>query len=272
MTIETFADAMRRLQHEARQPQASPTPRAAHSGSRWITGDFGRPDCPHCRGLGYVRVEVPVRHPLFGKLLRCECTEGVITHADRPALDVSIVSHMASGDRELKWSDIVPTPAITPAVNASRKTLQRSWGWVYLHGGNGPGKTLVLKTAVAVSARLKLSAAYVIWPDLLQHLRGGYRDDSFDERMDAWRDVEILAIDEFGRGKQTEWAEEAMLRVLDHRYTRATRENTGVTLYASNYAPDDYHHFDTWMTSRLLDKRFEVVPVQGPDMRLVMEA
>jgi hypothetical protein len=31
------------------------------------------PDCPCCKGLGYVRVNMPVGHPDFGSLALCRC-------------------------------------------------------------------------------------------------------------------------------------------------------------------------------------------------------
>ena len=36
-------------------------------------GGPGDPDCPHCGGIGYIREDVPVGHPNFGKLFPCSC-------------------------------------------------------------------------------------------------------------------------------------------------------------------------------------------------------
>ncbi|MGB9521744.1 MAG: hypothetical protein ACPL6F_03205, partial [Anaerolineales bacterium] len=33
----------------------------------------GDPNCPICHGSGYVRLEVPLGHPQFGKIQICEC-------------------------------------------------------------------------------------------------------------------------------------------------------------------------------------------------------
>jgi DNA replication protein DnaC len=33
----------------------------------------GDPNCPHCGGLGYLRADVPMGHPNFGRLEVCVC-------------------------------------------------------------------------------------------------------------------------------------------------------------------------------------------------------
>ena len=42
-------------------------------GSKWDPGSPGKPDCTVCKGLGYLRQDLPVGHPLFGKLWLCDC-------------------------------------------------------------------------------------------------------------------------------------------------------------------------------------------------------
>ena len=34
---------------------------------------LGKPDCPHCAGLGYVVLDVPPVHPSFGRAVPCTC-------------------------------------------------------------------------------------------------------------------------------------------------------------------------------------------------------
>ena len=49
-----------------RLPLSEPTPRR-------VTDGAGDPDCRQCHGLGYLRDDVPVGHPNFGKLSLCTC-------------------------------------------------------------------------------------------------------------------------------------------------------------------------------------------------------
>lgn len=41
--------------------------------SRWFPGSTGRPACKICNGIGWLRDDLPVGHPDFGKLIACEC-------------------------------------------------------------------------------------------------------------------------------------------------------------------------------------------------------
>jgi hypothetical protein len=33
----------------------------------------GRPDCPHCQGMGFIVPDVPPTHPDFGRAVVCSC-------------------------------------------------------------------------------------------------------------------------------------------------------------------------------------------------------
>jgi DNA replication protein DnaC len=111
---------------------------------------------------------------------------------------------------------------------------------------------------------------FVTWPDLLNHMRQGFRDGDYDERVEAWRSVPVLAIDEYGRAKESEWVAEAQVLVLNHRHESALHKKT-VTLFASNFAPDS-ERVDDWLYDRLRDQRHQIVKVTGPSLRPVMKA
>lgn len=235
-------------------------------GSRWRPGDVGDPDCPDCKGIGYMRLDVPVGHEFFGKLLICECSQDRINAARTEKLQRA--SALEPEDLALNWGQIMRTPAIDGAIEATRQALARGWGWVYLWGPPGPGKSLVLKCAVADMVRAGRDAVYANWSDMLQHMRAGYDAGDFDDRVEAWRSVSVLAIDEYGRAKDTDWAREIRNRVMNQRYETAVVRKS-ITLFASNFPPDDG---EDWLTDRIRDGRFRVVEVNGPSMRPSMEA
>ena len=41
--------------------------------SRWHPGDPGDPNCEICEGTGWLRMDLPIGHPDFGKLFLCDC-------------------------------------------------------------------------------------------------------------------------------------------------------------------------------------------------------
>jgi DNA replication protein DnaC len=234
-----------------------------------VTGGLGDPDCPHCHGLGYVRDEVALTGrdayapKEFGKVHACQCAQSRIQAAQTVRLRSE--TGMDESDLQLGWGQLYRTPGTTDAVTAVRQTLARGWGWAYLWGEPGPGKTVLLKTAVAETARAGAGAVFVTWADLLNHMRRGYAEGDYDERLEAWRSVPVLAVDEYGRAKESEWVREAQTLVFNHRYESALAKKT-VTLFASNFAPDS-EHVDDWFYDRLRDGRFRIVKVAGPSLR-----
>lgn len=266
--MQTLADAISKMRVQTPQNRLVPNwSEYVPEGSRWRPGDVGNPDCPDCKGVGYVRLDVPIGHEFFGKLLACECSQERIANARREKLQRA--SALMPEDFDLQWGGIMRTPAINEAIEATRQAMARGWGWVYLWGPPGPGKSLVLKCAVADLVRQGKEAVYANWSDMLQHMRSGYDDGDFDARVDAWRAVGVLAIDEYGRSKETEWAREIRNRVMNSRYETAAIARKSVTLFASNFPPDEG---EDWLSDRIYDGRFKVVQVQGPSMRPGMEA
>lgn len=234
-----------------------------------ITDGLGDPDCPKCHGLGYLRIDIPANFRdervarEFGKLQPCDCAAVRIQSAKTAQLRRE--TGMAEADLALTWAQIYQMPGITDAITAVRHALQRGWGWVYLWGPPGPGKTVLAKTAVAEAVRASAGAVFVTWPDLLNHMRLGFKQDDYDQRVEAWRSVPVLAIDEFGRAKESEWTAEAQVTIFNHRYESGLHKET-VTIFTSNFAPDS-ERVDDWFYDRLRDGRFEIVNVTGKSMR-----
>ena len=243
-----------------------------------MPGDLGKPECSACGGSGWLRIDVPVGHEFFGKLFECECQSGTL--AARRAGAVQKYSQMSDHDRRLSWDDITITTGMMKGFTAVRKTLRLGHGWVYLWGPSGPGKTLLAKAAVAESLRAGQSAVFVMWADMLDHIRRGIDAGDVAERLEQWRSVPLLAIDEYGRANNTGWVDEIRARVFVPRHEAAI-EQRSITLFTSNFAPDRVDNGDMgWLYDRLRDGRYDVlerddgqggiVEVSGPSMRPTM--
>lgn len=76
--IRTISEVMQELKEHRNAPQIVKDWREMlPEGSRWFPGCPGKPDCRVCEGTGYLRIEgLRVGHPLFGKLVLCDCTAG----------------------------------------------------------------------------------------------------------------------------------------------------------------------------------------------------
>src|SRR5687767_11716657 len=66
--------------------------RSTSSASAPINDLPGDPNCPHCGGMGYLRVDVPVGHADFGKLEICVCRRAKVADTVRDRLFT--ISHL----------------------------------------------------------------------------------------------------------------------------------------------------------------------------------
>lgn len=200
---------------------------------------------------------------MFGKMFLCECA--VDGEKYREAQRLSSASDLLPEDYGLRWNMIMPTPKNQDAIKIIKYVLERGYGWVYIHGPSGPGKSLILKTAIAESLAIGQGAVYSNWYDILDDMRAGVGSGNFSDRLDKWRMIPILAIDEMSREQGTEWVAETKPKLLDKRHELSTISKKGVTLFASNSSPDE---LPDWLRSRVRDGRYHVIFLDDADMRL----
>ena len=180
-----------------------------------------RADCEICGGQGFLRNNVALGEPGFGKMHLCP-------NSDRwrqPGNARSGISIKEAS--QLHWSSMDETSSIGTAVAEIQQALARGYGWVYVYGGFGTGKTQVLKIAVAEALRARKTAAYVRMAEILDHLQ------------------------------------ERRFVLMDRRYEGALRQEN-VTIMASNSDPVN---LPDYLYDRIRDGRFRVVSVSGKSMR-----
>lgn len=222
------------------------------------------PGCEVCGGSGFVRNDVHINHPEFGKLIVCP------KRAPRAFAEVCGIEF--SELKKLTWKNVEDRPGnkiakstlmhtLNPA-NPARKSI------VYLHGGYGVGKTFLLQTAIAETVRAGIAAVYV--PSLsgvMDNLRESYEQENSGSvlaaRMEHWKTVPILAIDEIDRVKMSEFVSEKLFSIMDARYKTAKKNKT-ITLVASNEPPEI---FDGYLASRFRDVSNAVIEIKDSDLR-----
>ena len=222
-------------------------------------------DCPKCGGFGWVRTNLPIGHPQFGRLTICPNGDLLrLPNSERYGLTLDEA-------RRLDWSAVLDRGDILKAVQAIQAALQQRYGWVYLWGDFGQGKTLALKIAIAQTLRDRQFAAYVRMTAMVENLRAAFdaQDPSAEaeRRLEWWTDLPVLAIDEVDRLRQTAYAAEQQFLLLDRRYEQALRQRS-VTLLAANTAPDQ---LPGYLADRILDGRFAIVRLTGASARLGMD-
>ncbi len=245
-------------------------------------GDEAGTMCPVCKGKRIIRYNVPVGHENFGKIFPCPeverhakdnrkrlFTESGLEHHERYNLDD--LMHINDMTREM--------------IAVAKKFLERPRGWLYLWGGYGTSKTVVLQCITTHFIRKGRTAYYTTFADLrdvmMESMKKPERgDENFDYAWRRWktygarlgrlRRLYSLCIDEMDEEKITgDWTAAFRGQLLDHRYRTGTTEKGGtVTVFAGNRNPD---HLPGWLADRVNDGRFIVFENKGESIRPQME-
>jgi len=229
----------------------------------------GDPNCPHCGGAGYLRRDLPVNHPEFGRVLPCVCRTDEIQAQFRQRLfSLSQLGRLT----ELTFDTFRPEGrtgigdaernSIANAHQRSRQFADRLEGWLLLQGTYGTGKTH-LAAAIANQAVAKgTPTLFLTVPDLLDLLRATFGADEvrFDERFDQVRNAPLLVLDDLGTHSATEWAREKLFQIINYRYVNS------LPMVLTTNLPLD--RIDGRLRSRLADlDRVVHVEILAPDYR-----
>lgn len=72
--IKTLSEVMQQQQEYRQNAKIARAWRSIRpKGSRWNPGDPGDPACGVCEGTGYLRLDLPIGHPQYGRLVLCDC-------------------------------------------------------------------------------------------------------------------------------------------------------------------------------------------------------
>jgi DNA replication protein DnaC len=229
----------------------------------------GKPGCPICGGVGYLRRDLPVGDPSFGRVTPCDCVQGLLQ--SRASDRLYRFSHLEQL-RHMTFDSFTPRGrvALSPiaqkslerAYNMARTFSQSRSGWILLEGGFGCGKTHLAAAIANYCVDHGVPTLFLTAPDLLDWLRASFEgsDDQFSDRFDEIRRVPLLVLDDFGTQNATPWAQEKLFQVLDFRYV-----NNLPTVITSNLRLEE---IEGRIRSRLSDtERVARVRILAPDYR-----
>ena len=234
-----------------------------------LNAGSGQDVCPLCDGLGYLREDVPVGHPSFGKLFPCRCRQAELQQRQLEHLRALSNLHQV---RQMTFATFVPEGyGLSPdrvanlrhAYEEARSYADEPAGWLLLMGGYGCGKTHLAAAVANHAVDHGWAVLFVVVPDLLDHLRATYSPNSpvrYDERFDQVRNAPLLVLDDLGTQSSTSWAQEKLFQILNYRYN--ARLPTVVT---SNQSLEE---IDLRIRSRLADPGLvTILTILAPDFR-----
>ncbi len=166
-------------------------------------------------------------------------------------------------------------PYVSPsATRAAEKveTYLKNWEenreagrGIYFCGGVGTGKThLAVAVMNELIQRKRVPSLFVTVPELLDNLRGAYNDPGrdIDEWMEHVKNADLLVLDDLGSERPTEWVQERVFVVVNHRY----REELP-TIFTSNIGPKDLAAQLGERTASRIISMCEWISLEGEDYR-----
>ena len=233
---------------------------------------LGDPDCEFCGGVGFLRSDVPVGHPNFGRLEPCVCRSGEVAQNARQRLyemsNLDRLSHLtfenfkALGNPKAEFITPQEVSSLQEAQSASEEFSNRLQGWLMLEGAYGCGKTHLAAAIANTCVQRGVPTLFITVPDLLDSLRFAYGspETTFEARFEEIRNADLLVMDDFGTQNATAWAQEKLFQIINYRYI-----NKLPTVITTNLILDE---IESRIRSRLQDSDFvQYIHIIAPDYR-----
>ena len=221
---------------------------------------MGKPDCPHCGGVGFLRLDVPVDHPSFGRLEPCVCRSSEVAQNARQHLyemsNLNRLSHLTfenfstSGNPKAEFITPQEISSLQDALKVAEEFSFRLQGWLLLEGAYGCGKTHLAAAIANACVQRGVPTLFITVPDLLDSLRFAYGnpETTFEARFEEIRNAALLVMDDFGTQNATAWAQEKLFQIINYRYI-----NKLPTVITTNLILDE---IESRIRSRLQDSDY----------------
>lgn len=262
--IEKFQTKLAERQQWLREhyPDAvsSPEPETAHT-----------PACATCGDVGVVKYNVPVDHPLFGKMQPCpvrNCVAGQqhrqrqldnrVKHSGLPPVyarftfetwaklpqqqragkELPLAACQLFVERANHYFSIAEAAAL---IGSEMPDHDRRKNSIMLHGPVGMGKTGLIACCVNALLDAHEPVLYVRARDLIANVQERYRTQEKptpDEMIATFKSAPVLVIDEFNLANNTEDRREIVETVMRHRHAHSLPTLMTANVNQADFARD----------------------------------
>ena len=211
--MERIGDALSRLRLQEFQRKFPPEPPSEPE-----------PSCSVCKDHGFVRRDVPLDHPDFGRAFACACRGQEVRDRLRRRSNLGPLANRTFANFSPDGREPLNEPSrqrLREALEVCRSYAEAPIAWLVLGGPSGCGKTHLAAAIANRQIELGNEAFFAVVPDLLDHLRATYAPNSdvtYDELFESVRSAPLLILDDLGAQSGSPWAQEKLFQLLNHRF------------------------------------------------------
>jgi len=185
--------------------------------------------CDHCSSYGVCKNIVPGYSPVLHvenneiRLTYEKCHSRILYEKEQEQQKLIHSLHVPKEILEARITDVSydqpRIEAITQVLDFldQAKTELPTKG-LYLYGLFGVGKTYLLGALANELKKINISSAIIYMPEFVREIKSSFKDDTTNEKIDFFKRVGVLMLDDIGAELQSSWFRDEVLgSVLQYR-------------------------------------------------------